>query len=245
MPTWIWGLLAGLALGGAAGWFWAQRARASAGFGGVSVREDSGGAQAAAWREERAALQAELAQAQGEQQAAERLAANETAAARREADELLKSLRSGNAQVRSEALKSLEGLGQQLDQMHEVVRTFERWEQEMHHLLAHNREMHSRNEEFASIVEQVVIVALNASIEAARAGEHGRGFGVVASEIRSLAGRAERLSKEYRANLYKNDMITTATFQDLQAGSKMITSAISGLDLTSKRARDSVGALES
>jgi len=245
MPTWIWGLLAGLALGGAAGWFWAQRTRASAGFGGVGVREESGGAQAAAWREERDALQAELAQAQGEQQAAERLAANETAAARREADELLKSLRSGNAQVRSEALKSLEGLGQQLDQMHEVVRTFERWEQEMHHLLAHNREMHSRNEEFASIVEQVVIVALNASIEAARAGEHGRGFGVVASEIRSLAGRAERLSKEYRANLYKNDMITTATFQDLQAGSKMITSAISGLDLTSKRARDSVGALES
>ncbi|MBH9578165.1 hypothetical protein I7X39_14850 [Inhella sp. 1Y17] len=129
--------------------------------------------------------------------------------------------------------------------MHEVVRTFERWEQEMHHLLAHNREMHSRNEEFASIVEQVVIVALNASIEAARAGEHGRGFGVVAAEIRNLAGRAERLSKEYRANLYKNDMITTATFQDLQAGSKMITSAISGLDLMSNRARDSVGALES
>ena len=39
-------------------------------------------------------------------------------------------------------------------------------------------------------------------------------------------------------------MITTATFQDLQAGSKMITSAISGLDLMNNRAREAVGALE-
>ncbi len=245
MPTWIWGMLAGLALGGAAGWFWAQRARQT-GFGDRAADAEPGaGAREASLREELAALRADLAQTQRDLQAAERAAASETASARHEADELLKNLRSGNAQARGEALKHIDGLGQQLGQMHEVVRTFERWEQEMHHLLAHNREMHSRNEEFASIVEQVVIVALNASIEAARAGEHGRGFGVVAAEIRNLAGRAERLSKEYRANLYKNDMITTATFQDLQAGSKMITSAISGLDLMSNRARDSVGALES
>ena len=40
-------------------------------------------------------------------------------------------------------------------------------------------------------------------------------------------------------------MITTATFQDLQAGSKMITSAISGLDLVGNRARDTLGGLPS
>ncbi|TAK76089.1 MAG: chemotaxis protein, partial [Aquabacterium sp.] len=93
------------------------------------------------------------------------------------------------------------------------------------------REMHQRNDEFSAIVEQVVIVALNASIEAARAGEHGRGFAVVANEVRTLAGRAERLSKDYRANLYKNDLITTTTFQDLQAGGKMIIGAVTELQL--------------
>lgn len=242
MANWMWGVLVGLGLGLALGWVLARRGRSASPTSAMMAMEDHSALQAL--QQELAALRHALDQAEAERAGAERGAAASVGEARREADELINTVRSGNAKVRRDSLKSLEGLAQHVTEMHEVVRTFERWEQEMHHLLAHNREMHTRNEEFASIVEQVVIVALNASIEAARAGEHGRGFGVVAGEIRNLAGRAERLSKEYRANLYKNDMITTATFQDLQAGSKMITSAISGLDLMSNRAREAVGVLE-
>ena len=115
-----------------------------------------------------------------------------------------------------------------------LVKTFERWHSDMNILITHNREMHAKNDEFSSIVRQVVIVTLNASIEAARAGELGRGFAVVADEMRTLATRAEKLSKDYRANLYQNDLITTHTFQDLQAGGKMIIASVVGLDLTNK-----------
>jgi methyl-accepting chemotaxis protein len=83
-------------------------------------------------------------------------------------------------------------------------------------------------------------VALNASIEAARAGEQGKGFAVVASEVRTLANRAEALSTDYRNNLYKNDLITTTTFQDLQAGGKMIIAALTELQMINSKARDTL-----
>lgn len=112
----------------------------------------------------------------------------------------------------------------------QLLSTINRWDDQMATLMQHNGHMRKKNQEFSGIVKQIIILALNASIEAARAGEAGRGFAVVADEVKTLATRSGGLSDNYKDNLHKNDLITTATFQDIQASGKMILTAIHSLD---------------
>ncbi|MCZ2496819.1 chemotaxis protein [Xylophilus sp. Kf1] len=137
--------------------------------------------------------------------------------------------------LRSRARGHAAELADGIQDLHRAEITFDRWNTDMKMLLEHNRGMHHKNDEFSTIVRQMVIVALNASIEAARAGGVGRGFAIVANEMRELSGRAEALSADYRRTLHENDLITAVTFQDMQASGRMIMGALRGLDLTNRK----------
>jgi methyl-accepting chemotaxis protein len=94
------------------------------------------------------------------------------------------------------------------------------------------------------IAEQTNLLALNAAIEAARAGEHGRGFAVVADEVRKLAERSSRETKQIADLIKKVQVGTEEAVTAMRRGAEEVQSGTLRADEAGRALGDILQAVE-
>ncbi|MBU5638917.1 cache domain-containing protein [Geomonas sp. Red69] len=119
-----------------------------------------------------------------------------------------------------ESATTVTGLGRRSDQIGEIIGTIE------------------------EIADQTNLLALNAAIEAARAGEQGRGFAVVADEVRALAERTTRATKEIGGMIGVIQGDTRAAVRSMEHGVTVVEKGSQGAQLSGQALQDIIARID-
>jgi methyl-accepting chemotaxis protein len=136
--------------------------------------------------------------------------AQETVATAKTGREVVTETVTGMEQLSNAVTQSatiIAALGKSSDQIGEIVRVIE------------------------DIADQTNLLALNAAIEAARAGEQGRGFAVVADEVRKLAERTTKATKEIGDMIRHIQQDTKGAVTSMEEGTQKV---VGGVALVNK-----------
>jgi methyl-accepting chemotaxis protein len=120
------------------------------------------------------------------------------------------------------AVKGAETVRQTVDGMARIKSAVEGAAVKVTELGAKGEQIGAIVETIDDIAEQTNLLALNAAIEAARAGEQGKGFAVVADEVRKLAERSSRATKEIATLIAEVQAGTNQAVKAMQVGAREV-----------------------
>ncbi len=160
-------------------------------------------------------------------------ATDETAALLQQLAESVRRVE-GNARVSGdlsreasdEASRGMEAVEETILSMREIRSSFERIQGNVRGLAQQSEAIGEILGVIESVVTQTNLLALNAAIIASQAGEHGKAFSVVAEQVKTLAERTSRSTREIAALIQGVQNETTATVDAVEAGSGKVAQGV-------------------